>query len=327
MLKYYKNLAQNFSTLIPYVLEYNALNAFSTLKGHPLRDAHKHRKLKPQMIKYIEQGLKEDARLCSDLDLKREVLTPKLVIDHIRSLFNVYKDYANILQRRQNRDHGAHSDRDYPAYYNRSYHFQTDGYLSEYSASLYDHQVDILFAGMAAPMRRTLLEYFRDFNGKKVLELGCGTGSASEILGRAKPDLEITATDLSHDYISYAQKNRWLENIRYIPQNALEIEGEWEAIFHVFLLHELPSKERKKLLEKQLECLAPGGMGIVLESLQIGDIKFLDEVLYDFPKYYHEPFYKHYIEHSVEEQLTELGAINIQVTKRLFSKAISFQKA
>lgn len=73
-----------------------------------------------------------------------------------------------------------------------------------------------------------------------------------------------------------------------------------------------------------LQCLEPGGMGIVVESLQVGDEKFLDEVLYDFPVYYHEPFYKHYIENSVEETLIELGAKNVRTIKRLFSKVVIF---
>src|SRR5258708_13350326 len=41
----------------------------------------------------------------------------------------------------------------YPRYYLQNFHFQTDGYLSRHSAELYDHQVEVLFAGAAHPMR------------------------------------------------------------------------------------------------------------------------------------------------------------------------------
>ena len=42
----------------------------------------------------------------------------------------------------------------YPAYYRRNFHFQSDGYLSAASAARYDHQVEVLFGGGAAAMRR-----------------------------------------------------------------------------------------------------------------------------------------------------------------------------
>ena len=42
----------------------------------------------------------------------------------------------------------------YPDYYLRNFHYQTDGYLSERSAALYDFQVEVLFNGGADVMRR-----------------------------------------------------------------------------------------------------------------------------------------------------------------------------
>ena len=108
--------------------------------------------------------------------------------------------------------------------------------------------------------------------------------------------------------------------------DATKIDKKFDCIYHIFLLHELPTRERNLVLKKQLQNLKPGGKGIIIESLQLGDVKFLDEVLYDFPKFYHEPFYKSYIENPVEEKLKELGAKNIKVTTRLFSKSVSFSK-
>src|SRR5665213_4248511 len=45
----------------------------------------------------------------------------------------------------------------YPRYYLQNFHFQTDGYLSDHSADLYDHQVEVLFGGAADAMRRQAL--------------------------------------------------------------------------------------------------------------------------------------------------------------------------
>ena len=54
------------------------------------------------------------------------------------------------LPRTVNRQH-------YPTCYLRNFHNQTDGYPSDYSAALYDLQVEILFNGAADPMRWRLL--------------------------------------------------------------------------------------------------------------------------------------------------------------------------
>jgi hypothetical protein len=45
----------------------------------------------------------------------------------------------------------------YPSYYLQNFHHQTDGYLSDASANLYDLQVEILFGGSADVMRRRIL--------------------------------------------------------------------------------------------------------------------------------------------------------------------------
>ena len=314
----------NFLNVAPYVVEFDLLNAYSSYKGHPLRDSEKHQRLKKKMLKFIQTGLKQDAKLCTDLGIKRKKLNTQAIISHLKTLFKVYADYNNILDLREKNKTKIDTEKGYPQYFNRHYHFQTDGYTSEHSASIYDHQVDILFAGMTPPMRRTILEEFRDFKPKTVLELACGTGSGSEIISSYLSESKILATDLSHEYIQFANKKHELSNVDFKQMDAENISGKFDCILHFFLLHELPSKVRAKVLKNQLDHLNPGGKGIIVESLQIGDIPFLDEVLADFPKYFHEPFYKHYVDHSIEKELQDLGAKNIKVTKRLFSKVVSF---
>ena len=325
-LKYYKNITLNFARLIPYVSEFNLLNTYSSLRGHPLRDAEKHKRLKNKMIPYIQEGLLADAKMCAELGIENKLPNIDDIKKHFVTLSKVFFDYQEILKRRKSNKIKLEKSEGYPEYYKRHFHFQTDGYMSEHSASIYDHQVDILFAGMATPMRRVILEELRSFKPKSILELGCGTGSTTKIVAEYLNDTEILATDLSHDYISFCQKQNLNKNITFQQLDATKLECRWDFIFHVFLMHELPSKERTKVLKNQINHLAKDGKGVIVESLQVGDIPFLDEVLYDFPKYYHEPFYKHYIDHSLENELANLGAKNIKVTKRLFSKCISFTK-
>lgn len=326
MINYLKNYSFNILSIVPYALEYRLLNAYSSFKGHPLRDASKHKRLKNKMISYIKEGMKDDAKLCNDLGITPHLPSLRDIKLHLNSLIDVFKDYDNVLKNRKSNNLKTGSKRDYPDYFNRNFHFQSNGYTSTDSAKLYDHQVDILFAGMALPMRRAILEVFKDYKPKNILELACGTGSATQIVANFLPKSKITSTDLSYEYIDYAKQNCVKPNVTFKQMDATKIEGKYDCIFHVFLIHELPSKQREEVLKQQITALNDDGLGIIVESLQVGDVEFMDEVLYDFPVYYHEPFFKHYIENSVEAKLKELGAQNIKVTKRLFSKVISFTK-
>ena len=47
---------------------------------------------------------------------------------------------------------------DYPSYYLQAFHYQSNGYLSDNSAALYDLQVELLFNGTADAMRRRILK-------------------------------------------------------------------------------------------------------------------------------------------------------------------------
>jgi hypothetical protein len=69
-----------------------------------------------------------------------------------------FADLSRVEARRLANDHSEVFRQNpagrYPRYYLQNFHFQTDGYLSRHSAELYDHQVEVLFGGGAAAMRR-----------------------------------------------------------------------------------------------------------------------------------------------------------------------------
>src|SRR5215469_5090998 len=97
-------------------------------------------------------------------------------------------DFFADLRAVEGRRHGdpgeallQHPDAErYPAYYRRHFHFQSDGYLSAASAERYDHQVEVLFGGGAAAMRRQALVPLKaalvGCPDGRLLDIGCGTG-------------------------------------------------------------------------------------------------------------------------------------------------------
>ena len=114
----------------------------------------------------------------------------------------------------------------YPSYYLQNFHHQTDGYLSDMSANLYDLQVEILFNGSADAMRRRILaplkQSLQAFSSTpahqiRVLDVACGTGRTVKFIRGTLPSASLFGTDLSPAYRRKA--NQLLsENPGKLPQ-------------------------------------------------------------------------------------------------------------
>jgi len=203
-----------------------------------------------------------------------------------------------------------------PEYYRRNFHFQIDGYLSRESAELYDHQVEVLFAGAADAMRRLLLPPLVRAKPTRVLELGAGTGRSTRFLRMALPQAQLTALDLSSPYLRVAAQNLkdlpWqnFDGIDYVQADAAATpfrDASFDAVASVFLFHELPLEERRRVLSEAYRVLRSGGVLAIVESLQTGDRPELQQALDEFPIQYHEPFYKSYLAEPLAKLVAEAG--------------------
>ena len=213
----------------------------------------------------------------------------------------------------------------YPSYYLRNFHNQTDGYLSDHSAALYDLQVEILFNGAADPMRRRLLRPLKQLLPQlsagetssqplRILDLATGTGRTMHQLRAAFPQAQLVGCDLSEAYLR--QAGRWLMTERpgELPQlvqanvEAVPFVDSWfDAITCVFLLHELPRPARANCMEEAYRLLKPGGLLAVLDSVQPKDSPQFKLLSDNFRRVYHEPFYADYMVDTIENHLDQAG--------------------
>ncbi|HEX6000102.1 MAG TPA: class I SAM-dependent methyltransferase [Hyphomicrobiaceae bacterium] len=191
-----------------------------------------------------------------------------------------------------------------PAYYAQDFHFQAGGYLTEGSARLYDVQVETLFMGAAGPMRRTILAPIahdmagRDQRQVTLLDVACGTGRFLRQVRLTYPAMQLKGLDLSRPYLDEAGRQlkglRPVELIEAAAEKMPLADASIDIVTSIFLFHELPPEVRRAVVAEMARVLKPGGMLVLLDSLQMGDKPGWDGLVEAFPERFHEPYYRHY---------------------------------
>lgn len=324
-------VASNLAKTILYSTEYRIMNqlskSFSLFVKPPYQENDK------ELIKYLREGVlklhQEDAKNISDGFYPIEVIRPKGPKAHIKNLPHLMMDSLKISRRRKfnlRKDFDIEPE-DAPDYLKRNYHFQTDGYFSEESAKLYEHQVEVLFSGTAGPMRRMLIKLIKEKVGSKkplkILELGAGVGSATLDFTKAFEFSSYTVTDVSEPYLNAAKarfNNPKMEFVQAAAEALPFADKEFDIVFSVYLFHELPQSIRDKVLLESQRVLKKGGVLGICDSLQKDDVPRLNRVLENFPIDYHEPFYKGYTIWNLKSALNDIGFKNIQSEFKLLSK-------
>jgi ubiquinone/menaquinone biosynthesis C-methylase UbiE len=222
----------------------------------------------------------------------------------------------------------------YPPYYRRKFHFQSDGYLSQASAERYDHQVEVLFGGGAAAMRRQALVPLREALrrsgvGAKLLDIGCGTGAFLREVKRNYPRLAVTGLDLSAPYLAVARRRLEPWSRVALTEAAAEAmpfaEAEFDIVSCLYVFHELPARMRRAVIAEIRRVLKPGGVLIFVDSLQTGDEPDYDALLDYFPFAFHEPYYASYLTEDLD-RLMRPGFTPEERSLAYFSKVVSYRR-
>jgi ubiquinone/menaquinone biosynthesis C-methylase UbiE len=249
-------------------------------------------------------------------------------------------DFGRVSLRRQQRNHREVAldagDRRYPAYYVRNFHYQTDGYLSEHSAELYDFQVEVLFNGAADAMRRQALVALgaylqgRRLADQPLLDVACGTGRFLGAVKHNYPRLPVTGLDLSRAYLAKARRElkrwSWVRLVEGAAEHLPFADASFAMVTSVYLFHELPRQVRMQAAREMARVLRPGGRLVFVDSLQYGDAPEFDGLLDLFPAAYHEPYYRDYVRQEVGELFTQAGLDPVSSGRAHMSKVVVMAK-
>lgn len=225
-----------------------------------------------------------------------------------------------------------------PRYYRQNFHFQSEGWLSRDSARIYDFQVEVLFKGASAAMRRQGLVHLsqlvreRDQREIAYADIGCGTGGLLAPALAAFPRLRGVGVDLSLPYLEHAREALPKTRARragFVNANAESLpfaDGSLDAVSCVYLFHELPPKIRRVVAREFARVLKPGGRLIFIDSLQRGDLPENDGLLELFPDLFHEPYYRSYLEEDLDALFAAGGLRRAELSAAFLSRIALYIK-
>ncbi|MDJ0660946.1 MAG: class I SAM-dependent methyltransferase [Crocosphaera sp.] len=161
----------------------------------------------------------------------------------------------------------------YPDYYTSvNYHGINNGYLNPIAAITYDIITPLATLPSEQWLRQCLLKTIT-LKPKKILDLGCGTGTNTLNLKKMFPEALVLGLDLSPYMLviadKKAQKNQqeiiWKQGLAESTEMA---NGSFDLITISLLFHEMPQEISQRVIQESFRLLNPQGQLIILDGNQ-----------------------------------------------------------
>ncbi|MEM6423988.1 MAG: class I SAM-dependent methyltransferase [Cyanobacteria bacterium P01_D01_bin.128] len=217
------------------------------------------------------------------------------------------KRYAVSIDWEVERDRLTNPSVAYPDYYlGQNFHGIEGGYLTTSAAITYDPITQYVLPPTEQWVRQSLIDAVA-VTPRRILDLGCGTGTSTRMLKQAFPDAEVIGLDLSPYMLvmakEKAQRSRleiqWhhgLAEATHLPSQSVDL------ITLNLLFHEVPSAIAEKILQECFRLLTSGGEVLILdgkpEALQ--QLPWLMDI-------FEEPYIQDYARAEISSWMTTAG--------------------
>lgn len=208
----------------------------------------------------------------------------------------------------------------YPEYYaQQDFYGIAGGYLNPRTAIVYDRLTPYLLPPQETLVRLGLIDRIQGAP-QRILDLGCGTGTTTQMLQDRFPQASITGMDLSPYMLTIASHKTKQKN----PQAALEIHwqqgngehtgfpnGYFDLITTSLLFHETPVVVAQGIIKECFRLLKGGGQLLILDHSQPG-LRRLDwlQKFLDQPQIL-QPSMKNYAIGSLDAWLGAAGFVAV----------------
>ncbi|MDF0553272.1 class I SAM-dependent methyltransferase [Kamptonema sp. UHCC 0994] len=195
----------------------------------------------------------------------------------------------------------------YPEYYSsQNFHGIERGYLNPSAAVSYDPITQYVLPPSEAIVRQGLIDAVMGVP-RRILDLGCGTGSTTLMLKQAFPQAEVIGIDLSPYMILVAEMKAQKAglNIQWRHGNAEQTgfsNASFDLVTASLLFHETPPTVSQSILRESFRLLTVGGQIIVLDGNQktLRQTEWLTDV-------FEEPYIKSYAAGNLDAWMGSAG--------------------
>jgi ubiquinone/menaquinone biosynthesis C-methylase UbiE len=216
-------------------------------------------------------------------------------------------DYYNSRNWQQESDRFRRPDLIYPAYYeSQNFHGIEKGYLTLGAAISYDPITQYVLPPNEQWVRQALLDRVR-CRPRRILDLGCGTGSTTLLLKRQFPEAEVIGLDLSPYMLAVADDKAHTAGLPILFQqgNAEQTQfasGSFDLVTASLLFHETPSYVARRILRESFRLLRSGGEVLILDGNQatLRQTEWLTEI-------FEEPYIKEYAAGNTSDWMQAAG--------------------
>lgn len=200
----------------------------------------------------------------------------------------------------------------YPAYYReQNFHGIAGGYLNPNAAISYDPITQYALPPSETMVREGLTAAVR-CKPRRILDLGCGTGSTTLMLKRSFPEAEVVGVDLSPYMLAVAEQKAEAAGltVRFCHGNAEHLgfpSASFDLITAALLFHETPPDVSRTILRESYRLLTVGGEVLALDGNQktLRQVDWLNHI-------FEEPYIEGYAAGSLDAWMGAAGFSEIQ---------------
>jgi ubiquinone/menaquinone biosynthesis C-methylase UbiE len=199
-----------------------------------------------------------------------------------------------------------------PTYYSsHNFHGIKGGYLTSSAAVSYDPIMQYVLPPNESWIRQALIDAVK-VKPRRILDLGCGTGSTTLMLKKAFPEAEVIGLDLSPYMLVRAEHKAIAAGIEVNWRHGnAEKTGFPDASFDLvtasLLFHETPTDVSQNILCESFRLLTTGGQILVLDGNQkaLRQAEWLNNV-------FEEPYISEYGASSTDAWMGSAGFESVQ---------------
>ena len=220
--------------------------------------------------------------------------------------------YAESVDWEKESDRFRRADVVTPVYYNsQNFHGIKDGYLNSGAAVTYDPITQYVLPPNETVVRQALIAAVK-VQPRRILDLGCGTGSTTLMLKQAFPSAEVIGLDLSPYMLVRAEhkaQSAGLDiNWRHGNAEHTGFPGNsFDLVTASLLFHETPTTVAHAIVQESFRLLVAGGQVLILDGNQktLRQLEWLNDI-------FEEPYIREYAAGSVDAWMGAAGFAAVQ---------------